>query len=38
MTTEEVEEQVVERQAQVFEEEKAYLLDRYEQWEVVIPA
>ena len=38
MTTAEVEEQVVERQAQVFEEEKAYLLDRYEQWEAVIPA
>lgn len=35
LTTEEVEERVVERQAEIFEEEKAYLLERFDQWEAI---
>ncbi|MBI4545919.1 MAG: glycosyltransferase [Gemmatimonadetes bacterium] len=38
MTTAEVEERVVERQAEVFEEEKIYLLERFAQWDAITPS
>jgi glycosyltransferase involved in cell wall biosynthesis len=37
MTTAEVERDVVERQAEVFEQEKTYLLERMDRWQVTAP-